>query len=623
MLTSTRVGPRASAVLIPRCGAIALLVLYAVAVTPVQAEDGPGRIGAIVAQRTGQGTFECVEFRVTLGGNGLQGLNPFRADQLALDAEFTLPSGKIMRVPGFYSQDYVLRDHRGAAVDGSAGWRVRFSGPEPGRYDFKLELRLKGKLAAVKQGPGFTLKKSAERGMVRISRLAPRYLECDDGSSFFAIGQNVCFTTDVMKDCPGTRMTCPTLPWDVAYARWFGRMGQNGANWARLFMKPLFYLEPGQPWDWSLENAWRLDQVLELARANRLRICLCFNAERTDRGETYGGSWDLLAASTTAWGRLLGPSGFRQFAADPRCREMYCDKIRYIVGRWGYSPNIFSWELWNEIECTPAGDMRSWSREMTAYLRAVDPWRHLVKSSGASHLPQGYWGVEQGDLNDVHPYFGWSGEEEPKNLGWFLPKFSSALRATGRPFLIGETGLAREVKIKQGQVADLADKDTTCFHLHEALWGGLFSGAVGTGMVWFWDVHVDRLDAYHHFRSLANFVDDIAFNQEEFTPAHTAAASPSDLQVFELAGKRTRLFWIRHHDMSWYNLAVEGKSPPLVERGKLILPGLPPGRYRVEYWDTEEGKRFRTEELTASNDRPAVSLPDFRGELAMKLRKAE
>ncbi len=594
-------------------------------VAPVRAEEGSGEIVAIVPERAGQSTFERVEFRVALGGGGLQGLNPFRAGELALDAEFTFPSGKTMRVPGFYTRDYVLRNHRGAAVDGSAGWRVRFSGPEAGEYRFKMELRVRGKLAAVKEGPAFALKRSADRGMIRISRHSPRYLEFDDGSSFFAVGQNVCFTTDVMKDCPGTRMTCPTLPWDEAYTRWFGRMGGSGANWARLFMKPLFYLESGQPWEWSLENAWRLDQVLELARRNGIRICLCFNPERTDRGETYGGgTWDLLAASTTAWGRLLSPSGFRQFAGDPRCREMYRDKIRYIVGRWGYAPNIFSWELWNEIECTPAGDMRSWSREMTAYLRAVDPWRHLVKSSGSSPSPQGYWSVEQGDLNDVHPYFGWSGEEEPKNLGSFIPKFSSSLRATGRPFLIGETGLAREVKIKLGQVADLADKDTTCFHLHEALWGGLFSGAAGTGMVWYWDMHVDRLDAYGRFRSFANFVADIEFNQEDFAPAHTsAAASPPNLQVLELAGKRTRLFWVRHRDVSWYNLAVAGKSPPSVQRGKLTLAGLSPGIYRVEYWDTEGGKRLRTEELPASSDRLAISLPDFRGEVAIKIRKAD
>jgi hypothetical protein len=476
---------------------------------------------------------------------------------------------------------------------------------------------------ATQEGPSFRLEKSAIRGMIRVSRLSPPYLEYDSGAAYFAIGQDVAFTTDVTKTIPGAVIASPNLPWDEAFLRWFSRMGQNGANWARVFMKPNFYLESGEPWAWSLENAWRLDQVLEIARQNGIHICLCFNPERSDNGTCYKGAMDLFRASNTAWGRLLSAHqvGFEQFYTDPFCAEMYRDKIRYVVGRWGYSPNIFSWELWNEIGTVSSTEgVGRWCREMTAYLRAADPWRHLIKA-GTSHgwLPE-HWGEDNGDLNDVHPYFGWSGEEGPKNLGAFLPEFSSGVYATGRPFIIGEAGIAREVTTSYGLAGDLADKDVTSFHMHEALWGGLFSGAVGTGMVWYWEDHVDRRQCYYRFRAISNFVGDVDFNQEGFTRGEAACTSTDQLRLFELVGKRTRLLWIRHRDLSWYGLAVEGKKLQPVVHAALTLTGGQTGQYQVEYWNPEEGKLLRTEEFVASSTSFDIPLPDLQREMALKVR---
>jgi hypothetical protein len=596
---------------------------------PAQAEglsaERAYSIEAIPSLPAGAATYELCEFRIPVRGAGLEGLNPFRAADLALDAEFRLPSGKTMRVPGFYSEDYTLSAHRGAPLAGSKGWRLRFSGPEAGTYRFQVELRVNGKLVATKEGPAFTLPGSSSHGMIRVSRRAPRDLEYDDGASFFAIGQDAAWTTDVTKTIPGVKIAAPDLPWDEAFARWFGRMGENGANWARVFMKPNFYLETGEPWAWSLENAWRLDQVLELARRNGLHLCLCFNPERSDTGECYKGAMDIFRASNTAWGRLLAAhqSGFEHFFTDPHCREMYRDKIRYVVGRWGYSPHIFSWELWNEIGTVSSSDgVGPWCREMTAYLRAVDPWRHLIKASTSHEWLPEHWGEDNGDLNDVHPYFGWSGEEDTKNLGAFLPQFSASVCATGRPFIIGEAGIAREVTTKYGLAGDLADKDTDCFHLHEALWGGLFSRAVGTGMIWYWDEHTDRHDSYHRFRAIANFVADIEFNQEAFARGETAAASTDWLRLFELVGKRTRLVWLRHRDLSWYGRAVEGKKLQPIAPATLTLTAVPAGRYRVEYWNTEQGKLLRTEPLEAAAASLRIPLPAIESELALKVRRA-
>ncbi len=581
-------------------------------------------LGPITASFTRGGTHELVEFKMPVHGGGLEDLSPYRSVELALDAELTLPSGGKMRVPGFFTQDYTpAGDGNANPVDGTRGWRIRFSGPEPGVYRGKVELRARGKLAATRELPAITLTESANHGMIRVSRAAPRYLEFEDGASYFPVGQDVCWTTDVTKSIPGATIACPILPWDQAYERWFGRMGQSGATWARVFMKESFLIDSGEPWAWELEKAWRLDQVLEMARKNNIHICLCFNSERSDDGACYGGSMDIFRASNTAWGRLLSSQhlGFDRFFTNPLSREMYRDKIRYVVARWGYSTNIFSWEFWNEIEAVgPREGTYAWMREMTAYLRSVDPWWHLIKSSAHHAWSPEFWGQDNGDLNDVHPYFGWAGDEGPKNLGAFIPEFSSGVYSTGRPFMVAETGIAREVMTKYGRAGELADKDTTCFHVHEALWGGLFGGSVGSGMVWWWDEHVDLHNGYFRFKAIADFVADIKFNRESFTRGETAAVSTDDLRFFELIGKRTRLVWLRHRDLSWFSLAVEKKALAPVAPASLVLSSMEPGTYRVEYWSPEEGKLLKSVEVAAKKSSLEIALPEIVHEVALKVR---
>jgi len=76
---------------------------------------------------------------------------PFDPNAVALDATVTLPSGKSMRVPGFWFQDYKrsVKDPKaeGAArvevleAVGKPEWRVRFSSAEIGAHRVVLELK--------------------------------------------------------------------------------------------------------------------------------------------------------------------------------------------------------------------------------------------------------------------------------------------------------------------------------------------------------------------------------------------------------------------------------------------------------------------------------------------------
>ena len=68
----------------------------------------------------------------------------------------------------------------------------------------------------------------------------------------------------------------------------------------------------------------------------------------------------------------------------PQAREAYKKRLRYIVARWGYSPHIAAWQLWNEIDhgaqvlsAVRDGDItvEQWHEEMSAYLQQIDVHR--------------------------------------------------------------------------------------------------------------------------------------------------------------------------------------------------------------------------------------------------------
>jgi len=65
---------------------------------------------------------------------------------------------------------------------------------------------------------------------------------------------------------------------------------------------------------------------------------------------------------------------------DADARALLRQRLRYVVARWGYSPNIMAWKLWTRS--TPGGlhadPCPAWLQELVNTLRQLDPYDHLV-----------------------------------------------------------------------------------------------------------------------------------------------------------------------------------------------------------------------------------------------------
>ncbi|MEN6345701.1 MAG: DUF5060 domain-containing protein [Armatimonadia bacterium] len=421
--------------------------------------------------------------------------NPFDPEDIDVTATFVGPDGKEVTVPGFYSQDYALRtvDTRSDLVpQGNPGWQVRFAPSQTGRWTVTVEAR--DRTGRVRSQPvSFDCLAGNAAGFVRRVPDNPRYLQFDNGEPYFAVGENVC--------------------WGALdkYAEWFKALGDAGGNYCRIWLvrwnmalewtnegsRTGIYYGLGK---YSLDNAWRLDRVMEMARQNGIRcmLCLGYHGELMETPDYFNTNcWQQNPYNKALGGPCEKPA---DFWTNPQARKLYQQKLRYFVARYGWDSHVLSWEFWNEVRA-PA----PWIQEMARWFRANDPYRHLITTT------YGYdevWQLPEIDYTQAHTY----GSDENR------PSTAPVIAALGReyttkwtkPFMVGEFG----IDWKTGDGSHDPTRQGTS--LHNGMWASVMTRSFGTAALWYWDGYVHPFNLYHEFTSLRRFVDTVPWTKLNF-----------------------------------------------------------------------------------------------------------
>src|SRR5207249_4355873 len=116
--------------------------------------------------------------------------NPFDPNEAMLDALIILPSGKQVRVPGFWFQEYhrALKNPSATENDrievlekeNQPEWRVHCASGELGLHHIRLELKDQSGLVRSEE-QDFRVTPGSERGFVRVSPRNRQYLEYESG----------------------------------------------------------------------------------------------------------------------------------------------------------------------------------------------------------------------------------------------------------------------------------------------------------------------------------------------------------------------------------------------------------------------------------------------------------
>lgn len=526
--------------------------------------------------------------------------NPFDPDSVTLDLEVRAPSGKPLRLPGFFQRDFERRldsDREVLTALGDGGWRFRWLPLEPGPHTLAAAVTVDGQPAARGEGR-IEVMAGKRRGLIRVEPREQRHFQFEDGTPLFLNGLCACWH--------GKRGTYDYDDWLAAYQ-------QAGMNYVRLWMWPEAF---GIEWDrgdrlqYRLDNAWRLDRVLVEAERRGVVVMLCLD---------YHGIFEVKPDfwnSNNFWPRHPynaangGPCQTQnEFFTSAAARSLYEKRLRYLVARYAAFPNLLAWEFFNEIDNEYAyvrhPDVVAWHRDLGQHLRALDPYRHLISSSftGGSERPD-LFALPEMDFAQYHSY----NEKHP--AGMTAAKTARFRAQYRKPFFVSEYGTDWK--------GWKPDTDPHLRALHQAIWSGAFTGAAGTGMTWWWE-HIHGANLYRHWSALAAFLAGTGIGRPELVPARFGE-NPGPVIPFGLASRTEALVWLLDRACDWPDGAAEA-SPKPVAGARVTLTGVDDGAWSVEWWDTLTGKRVAEQGAAAAGGALTLVAPEFQADIAARLRK--
>jgi hypothetical protein len=289
--------------------------------------------------------------------------------------------------------------------------------------------------------------------------------------------------------------------------------------------------------------------------------------------------------------------------------------LRYAVARWGYSTNLAAWEYFNEMD--PRLPTDRFYAELGEHLERIDVHRHLRCTSAWGPSPKDCRHPKL-DVAQVHFYLRPSDEQQGKDEVDAVVDRAAFLRehAPAKPALIGEFGLATE----KWRLSDDMKADAELVHFHNSLWASALSGLSGTALFWWWD-QLDRMNAYDHYRPLAAFLADVPFTTAGLETASATVSHP-DVRVIGLEGDDGCYLWLFNREAAWASRGVHGVKPTEIRDATLEWSAPAPGAYRVEWWDTRQGKTIRQQQRSPSGATIRLPVPAFARDIACKIRLA-
>lgn len=327
--------------------------------------------------------------------------------------------------------------------------------------------------------PPVTLTTKGPHGFVRLG--SSKEFRLDDGTPYWPLGYNLAWTNKEVPDLPAE----------------LRRMGTDGLNWARIWAdhwdgKNPFWKEgetPKQAGTMIPSVLAKWDAIVDAADG----AGVWFQMTMFHHGpwSTHTDSnWKENPWNAASGGFLKTPD---EFFTNARAKALAKEWLRYAVARWGHSPGIMAWELFNEAQWVDAivdkkaDTVGAWHDEMADYVRSIDPYHHLITTSSDLDLPI----YRRADYLQPHTY--------PPSVEGAV----SALPKLDKPGFFGEFG------------PNATDRAAQVAAIRDGIWTSFLSLQAGSAQYWYWD-RVAAMKLQPEFIRAANLLREIGPDHEGF-----------------------------------------------------------------------------------------------------------
>jgi hypothetical protein len=553
-------------------GAIAIAASFFATTTPAQ-------MPTVQISKVNTDTVKKYEkFEITLELSGVEIRNPYDSDDIDLYALFESPTGKSIRINGFYD------NYRNADQ-----WTLRFSPNLVGNWTYQVFVDDNGRTGKSSTAH-FTAVDSTHHGWIQPSEKNPHYFKHDDGTSYFAIGVYSPWRNNISRlDTFAEHHANLLAIWDIGY----GGM-VNGAG--------VIEEELGR---YNQEKLGRLDSFITELEARDIKLMYAI--------------WPHDLFSATVWAAEWDKNPYRDITdvvdvyQSEAAWEYQKKKYRYLVARYAYSRSMGIWEIINEMNGTDGWaqgrhqQALDWVSKVDQWFADNDPYDHPTTASFSGgfreYRPALY---ERNDIPNLHvyPQQGWKQHYPDDQLRSAMYNYAWASRRFwenfDKPALFGEAG----ADLAYFNVKQEAYHDT----YHNAIWATLANGLAGIP-VWWQFRHVSARD-WDHLQHLATFVAEIDVANQPYTLA-TIVAQGAD--AYALNTESNAFGWIRS-----YTAANIGGT-------QIVIEGLGSDSFDVSWFDTWSGTVISTETHSVTDDKLSITAPTLlvdHPDIAFKIKRS-
>lgn len=513
--------------------------------------------------------------------------NVYNPEEVKVDAQITQPDGKMLIVPCFFYAKGQYRQTKWQSDTTTQYWLLRFSASQVGSH--KVVLALADKNGTVKtQEYLVAVQAGNTKGIIRIDAENKQYYRHQTGQPYYPLGINV-----------GWNST-------ENYTTIINNLANADANLVRYWQVPF----NRQALEWkndgytkgigvfSQEAAAMQDSMFVLCEAKNMNLQLTL-FQHGMFSENVNSNWSDNPYNAKLGGPL---STAEAFFYNDSAKKSIKNLLRYIVARWGYSPNLFAWELFNEVQFTGVhpnqtnawkAGVLTWHDEMGKYLKSIDAFGHIVTTSADDNQLLEMDKLTGLDVVQYHLY-------DPKLLNVQTARDKSFLSKLTRTAVInGEYGL------------DITTADVPFESQRTSLWTGIMNQT--PHLMWLWDNYT-KPEWANLFKLPAAFLKDRDFVQEgkmtDWKPTITGNVNMNSTGFLT--------------NKNGYLLMYDESNSDNITSIKLVPTSLKTGKYKVSFTNIFTGQITIIEKYPIiSSLSTAISVPTFSKGIAIKFEYIE